>query len=67
MTIAILFWILMLLWLIDRFWADYVPNAPYPMRRVPGNILVFVLFLLLGWSTFGKPITDSSTRIERTR
>lgn len=53
MTIGVLFWILMILWLIFGFWV-YAPN---PDRRViGGHGLLWVLLFLLGWSVFGFPI-----------
>ena len=55
MPMGLLFWVLMILWLIFGFlsggagewsrWAFY-----------GDHVLVFVLFALLGWKCFGKPI-----------
>ena len=51
MTLGLAFWILMLLWLVLGIWQTW-PN--YPL--VGGNVLLFVLLLLLGWHGFGAPI-----------
>ena len=56
MTLAVWFWILMVIWLVFGFWSGYVPGQPYPVRNWGGNILLFVLFALLGMATFGGPI-----------
>ena len=53
MTIGLVYWILMLLWLVFWGWRNWpAPNWP----GVGGDLLVFVLFLLLGWHAFGPPI-----------
>ena len=45
------FWIIMLLWLVFGVWRDW----PSPVA-IGGNVLIFVLFLLLGWAEFGAPL-----------
>jgi hypothetical protein len=53
MTFALVFWILMLLWLVYGVWGYWSPQ-PY---WIHGNTLfLFILFLLLGWHVFGAPI-----------
>jgi len=56
MTLSILFWILMILWLIFGWWSGYTPGQPYPFRNWGGNLLIFVLLAILGWAAFGAPI-----------
>jgi len=51
MTLGLMFWILMLLWLVLGLWHAW-PNWPV----VGSNLLLFLLFLVLGWKTFGPPI-----------
>jgi len=51
MTLGLAFWILMLLWLVFGLWYAY-PNH----YLIGGNILLFVLLLLLGWKVFGAPL-----------
>ena len=47
MTLALAFWVLMLVWFAFHAWAD---------RGNVGGWLQFLLFLLLGWKVFGAPI-----------
>ncbi len=56
MTKDLLFWILMLLWLVLGAWAEWTPGQSYPMRRLPGSILLLVLLGLLGWRVFGAAV-----------
>ncbi len=51
MPMGLMFWILMLIWLVFSLWSSW-PNHVL----VGGNLLVFILFLLLGWHAFGSPI-----------
>ena len=63
MTLGLIFWILMLLWLIFGLWWSW-PGAPgqptssgYGYLYPIGNtVLLFILFLLLGWAVFGAPV-----------
>jgi hypothetical protein len=48
---GLLFWVLMLLWLVFGIWRDW-PNH----YLVGGNVLLFVLIMLLGWHAFGPPL-----------
>jgi hypothetical protein len=51
MSLGLLFWILMLLWLVlGPPW----PGVPWPAW--PGHVILFVLFLVLGWKEFGPPL-----------
>jgi hypothetical protein len=56
MTFALIFWIIMLLWLLfalawNSGWPGVAQYGPW------GNsVLLFVLFLLLGWKVFGAPV-----------
>lgn len=52
MTLGLAFWILMLIWLVFGLWTDW-PNVNAWAQR---NLFLFVLFLLLGWHSFGAPI-----------
>jgi O-antigen ligase len=51
MTLGNAFWVLMLLWLVFGMWVTW-PNH----YMVGGNLLLFILLLLLGWHAFGAPI-----------
>jgi hypothetical protein len=59
MTMGILYWILMLLWLLSGLWLYWPaqPAQPRPPYLAPANtLLLFILFLLLGWKVFSAPI-----------
>ena len=56
MTLSILFWVLMIVWLVFGFWSSYTPGQPYPFRTGAGNFLTFVLLAILGWGIFGAPV-----------
>lgn len=53
MSIGILFWILMIIWVV--FWGA-TRVGPYNTYAPYGNILLLVLLGLLGWGVFGAPI-----------
>jgi hypothetical protein len=53
MPMGLAFWILMLLWLV------VVVLGLFPGLGLPaytGTVLLFLLFLLLGWKTYGSPL-----------
>jgi hypothetical protein len=55
MSLQLLFWILMLIWLI--FGVAY--NGGYltgPYGPWGHTLLLFILFLILGWQAFGSPV-----------
>ena len=53
MSLGLAFWILMLIWFVFGIFIHFYP-ATY---GVLGNtVLLFVLFLLLGWKVFGAPL-----------
>jgi hypothetical protein len=55
MTLGLLFWILMAIWLIFGILSHFGMVAG--VYAVSANaVLLFVLFLLLGWATFGPPL-----------
>jgi hypothetical protein len=52
MSFALVFWILMLLWLVWSLpFNTWSANAPYA-----SNIMLFILFGLLGWRVFGPAL-----------
>lgn len=53
MTFGLVFWVLMLVWLVFGIWQYYTPD---PRLGIGNSLFLFVLFLLLGWKTFGAPI-----------
>lgn len=57
MSFELCFWILMLLWLVFgtvTVWPR--GDAKLNVSVAGGNLLVFVLLLLLGWKVFGAPL-----------
>lgn len=54
MSHSLIFWILMLLWLVFGFAQWRGMAGPYGV--VGGNLLLFILLLILGWAQFGAPI-----------
>ena len=56
MTIGLIFWILMLLWLVFGLWQNYPAITGGQWHPFGGTLLLFLLLLLLGWNAFGPPI-----------
>jgi hypothetical protein len=54
MTLGLAFWILMLIWLVFGLFAHFYTVGPY--GTVVSTLLLFVLFVLLGWKVFGAPL-----------
>jgi len=55
MSFGLIYWILMLLWLL----AEIAPQLGFGGGAVTGivsTVLLFILFLLLGWKIFGPPV-----------
>jgi len=57
MTIGLAFWILMLLWLVLGLWWAWPPGpVGHGWFPLGSTVLLFILFLLLGWKVFGPPL-----------
>jgi hypothetical protein len=57
MTLALLYWVLMLLWLVFGLWSNWpAPGTPVGFRPLGGTVLLFILLLVLGWQVFGTPV-----------
>jgi hypothetical protein len=54
MSLALIYWILLLLWLVYGLWGFWTPSQPYWMHG--NSLFLFILFLILGWHAFGAPI-----------
>jgi hypothetical protein len=55
MTLGLCYWILMLIWFVFGLLVHFnVVGGPYGI--VGSSLLLFVLFLLLGWQVFGPPL-----------
>lgn len=56
MSLALIFWILMLLWLVFGLWQNWPGIQGGQWQPAGGNLLLFILLLILGWAAFGAPI-----------
>lgn len=54
MTLQLLYWILLLLWLVFGLWSN--PPSAGNWRPAGGSVLLFLLFLIIGWAVFGAPV-----------
>jgi hypothetical protein len=54
MTLGLCFWIIMLIWFVFglALHFGFVAGA----YALGGTLMIFVLFLLLGWQVFGAPL-----------
>lgn len=55
MSIAVLFWVLMLFNLVLNFWSLW-PLSGANARPAAGNLLLFAVLCILGYAQFGGPI-----------
>lgn len=55
MSLGLAFWIILLISFVFGCWSS-LPLGSKPYSAWGGNLLVFVLILLLGWKVFGPPI-----------
>lgn len=54
MTLGLAFWILMLIWFVFGLIVHFGYVGTY--GTLGSTLLLFILFLLLGWKVFGAPI-----------
>jgi hypothetical protein len=55
MGLGLAYWILMLIWLVFGLLTHFgYVGGPYAFGT--STLLLFVLFVLLGWQTFGPPL-----------
>ena len=55
MSFGLIYWILMLFWLVFGVWRSWPRGAAPNPAGVGGDLLLFILLVLLGWKTFGAP------------
>lgn len=55
MSIALLFWIIVLLWFLFGLWQGWPAPGTKPWG-ISGHIVLFLLLVLLGWKVFGPAI-----------
>lgn len=51
MTLALLFWILMILWLAFSIYSGWPLGKPFA-----GSLLLWVILAIIGWQIFGAAI-----------
>lgn len=56
MTLGLVFWICMLIWAILGVWTTWPAVRTGGIKAGGGDLLLFILLLLLGWAQFGAPI-----------
>ena len=58
MPFGLIYWILMLIWFVFGLLAGGPMGREYigPYNGVISTVLLFILFLLLGWRVFGPPV-----------
>lgn len=53
MSLALVYWILMLLWLVGAAYTGVRTKS-----FVPSDLLLFLLLLCIGWSVYGAPVNE---------
>ncbi len=53
MTKGTIFWVIMLVWFVFYLLTSI---GPYPIYGHYGVVIEFILFLLLGWQVYGRPV-----------
>lgn len=55
MSIGLLFWVIMVIWLIFGFYTNWpaAGGRPWPLG---GHIVLWILLALLGWQVFGPAL-----------
>jgi hypothetical protein len=55
MSFGLIFWIIMLIWLLSELGPRFgFSGGPY--ITYVSTILLFILFVLIGWKVFGPPV-----------
>ena len=55
MSASLVYWIVMLIWLLLGLWSSW-PLTSATSKPKAGNLVLFLLLVLLGWKVFGPPI-----------
>lgn len=56
MPLAYIFWLLIILWAIFGLGYPFITETPNRRIVNGGNLLLFVLMVLLGWQVFGSAV-----------
>ncbi len=57
MSMGLMYWVLMLLWLVFSLVWNFGGGSIGMYGPAVNSVLLFILFVLLGWKVFGPPIT----------
>lgn len=58
MTIGLLFWVLWVIWAVFGFWTGWSVEPAHRRYALGGNVLLLILFFLLGWKVFGFVVRE---------
>lgn len=58
MKIGVIFWLLWIIWAIFGVYSGWTLAGPDRGRYYGGNILLLVLFFLIGWKVFGFVVSE---------
>lgn len=53
MSIALLFWVIMIIWLLFGLWSNYPTGG---VKGFGGTLIEWIVIALLGWAVFGAAI-----------
>jgi len=56
MSLGLAYWILMLLWLVLGVWGNRAAFTAGNFAPFGGDLLLFILLVLVGWKVFGAPL-----------
>lgn len=56
MSIGLLFWLIMIIWLVFFFAWNYRPEMVGTFGPGGNALLLFILLSLVGWGVFGPPL-----------
>lgn len=56
MPLAYIFWMLIILWAVLGLGYPFIVESPNRRIIAGGNLLLFLLIVLLGWQVFGSAV-----------
>jgi hypothetical protein len=64
MSMGLMFWVLMLLWLVFSLASAFGGGAIGQYGPAVNSVLLFILFVLLGWKVFGLLFRSASEAMQ---